>query len=194
MGKNDDKDQADGLEPSETEAQEITGTSATPTETTVAVAGGDDILARVQTALLDMKQQVELSADDIMADIVRKTLEAPTWQDALTPERVIGAQDVLTRPMEIRGVKWNNSRFDDGPAVYAVIDVAFLDDGDVTKVTVGSVRVMAQLLKMAQEKAFPAGPVGIFQSDTPTRDGNFPLRLELMHRADQEAGAEAAAG
>jgi hypothetical protein len=151
-----------------------------------------ELHARIREALLDWRKAIELAPEDIMADIVRRTLEAPDATAALKPETVYHARDVLGVPLRLFGVKWNESRYPDGPPVYAVADCLNLQTGERAPVTCGSVRVLAQLLKIDMEAAWPQDVV-VLESDQETREGFHPMRLEAI-AGDVEVPDEVAQG
>jgi hypothetical protein len=135
---------------------------------TIANSEVERFLTSVEAAVMD-------DPAAISAAIVANILQARTAEDVFGTNDVTPAEDVLGQRLTIRGVRWNRSRYDDGPTVYAMID-AVDDDGEVLTISCSGRNVMAQLFRLNELGAFPA-VCAIVQADRPTAAGYFVLNL-----------------
>lgn len=120
----------------------------------------------------------EIEDPEIVArQITERILSADSAEEVLGGMQAIHAQDVLTRPFTLHGVRFLRSRFQEGPGVFAVLDAEFGDDGSRQSVTCSSKNVMAQAVQLWRLGALPRDVV-LKQSDTPTANGFNVLWLE----------------
>lgn len=122
----------------------------------------------------------EIEDPEIVArQITERILSADSAEEVLGGMQAIHAQDVLTRPFTLHGVRFLRSRFNDGAGVFAVLDAEFGDDGSRQSVTCSSKNVMAQAVQLWRLGALPRDVV-LKQSDTPTANGYNVLWLEAV--------------
>lgn len=130
----------------------------------------------VAAALLGGDVQIDLDPGLIQADITRRVLEAPTAEDALKLGEAVNAEDYLDIPFVLRGFRFQESSFEEGPPVFAAMDVADPNTGETFVLTCGSVNVMAQIIKLQLEESLPR-EVKIVRSQRETRRGFSPMWL-----------------
>lgn len=110
-----------------------------------------EVLLRVSDA--PIAQPVD--PEQAQVDIIRRILSS-SGADALAQAQPVKARDVLGVPLEIRGVRWMRSAIADSPiGLYALIDATDGRDGSELLITCGGQNVMAQLLVLARDQAFP---------------------------------------
>lgn len=93
------------------------------------------------------------------------------------------ANDLEGIAVEVHGVRFNVSTYEQGAPVYAVVDLAVLEGeraGERLLVSCGGVNVMGQLVGMLKLGAFPA-QVRIAHAEKPTRQGYRPLWLQAAY-------------
>ncbi len=84
--------------------------------------------------------------------IVERILAAETFEDAFKPQELAAWREYLDVPVEVRSFHLNPTTYEveGGSSVYAVVDLARLDDGEHMTVTCGGRNVLAQLVKMLE--------------------------------------------
>lgn len=138
---------------------------------------------RLQEYLAAMRDSVETDPEKIGDDIVARILAAESLEDVLAPQAVEHARDLVDEPIRLHRGKVNQSDFEGGPGVYAIMECEVLRDGRMTTVSCGGRNVLAQLYKVAQFNAFPVDVV-IRQAPRETKNGGRPLWLELSGPKD----------
>lgn len=103
-----------------------------------------------------------LTAED--ADAVLAVFDSASWRD------------LLDQPVEIHGVKWRRSSFDEGAPVFAIVDATTGEDGARVTLTTSGRSVMAALLRLDQLGAWPQR-VKLTESRKPTEKGYKALQL-----------------
>lgn len=142
---------------------QIVGNEPSAQEILQAIVGGEDL--------------PEASAQQSQSGIVARILGAEGAEGVLDMGEPIKAEELEQVPLQINGVRWMRSTFDEGPGVYAVADALREDTGEQVKVTCGGVNVMTQLLKLQTMGAFPQR-VKIAKSQRPTKSGYYPYWLQ----------------
>ena len=142
---------------------QIVGQEPSAQEILQAIVGGEDL--------------PEQSAQQSQAGIVARILAGESAGDVLDMGEPIKAEELESVPLQVNGVRWMRSTFEEGPGVYAVIDAIRGDTNDAIKVTCGSVNVMTQLLKLQTMGAFPQS-VKVVKSSRPTSSGYYPYWLQ----------------
>jgi hypothetical protein len=143
--------------------EQIVGAEPSAQEILQAIVGGEDL--------------PESSAQQSQAGIVARILASEDATGVLDMGEPTKAEDLEQVELDVSGVRWMRSTFDEGPGVYAVIDAVRVDNGEATKVTCGSVNVMTQLLRLQTMAAFPQR-VKIVKSSRPTKSGYYPYWLQ----------------
>lgn len=85
--------------------------------------------------------------------IVERIVGSDSFDDVFSPQELPAWRDVLLeKPVKVRDLRLNKSTIEGGrgSAVYAVVDVERLEDGERLQVSTGGRNVLAQLLKMIE--------------------------------------------
>jgi hypothetical protein len=132
----------------------------------------------------ELDENVTLAIEDpqeVQFSIIQRILDSPDADSVLQGQRPIGGRDCLERPFTLRGVRWHRSKYEEGGIpVFAVLDAAFLDDGETGAVTTGAASVMAQAYQLEKLGVLPCD-VKIVESDVDTAAGFKP---QWLVRAD----------
>lgn len=142
---------------------QIVGAEPSAQEILQAIVGGEDL--------------PEASAQQSQSGIVARILSAVGADAVLDMGEPTKAEELEQVPLNVTGVRWMRSTFDEGPGVYAVVDATRTDNDEQVKVTCGGVNVMTQLLKLQTMGAFPQN-VKIVKATRPTKSGYYPYWLQ----------------
>lgn len=142
---------------------QIVGAEPSAQEILQAIVGGEDL--------------PEASAQQSQSGIVARILSAGGAEAVLDMGEPTKAEELEQVPLNVTGVRWMRSTFDEGPGVYAVVDATRTDNDEQVKVTCGGVNVMTQLLKLQTMGAFPQN-VKIVKATRPTKSGYYPYWLQ----------------
>lgn len=132
---------------------------------------------RLAELLREMKDRVELDPEEISRQIVNRILQAATADEVLATGDVRHARDILGQGVLIHSIKLNESDYADGAGVYMIVEVSDPDFGESFVVSTGSGHCMAQLYRLSELGALPC-KAKFTQATKPTKNGNFPMRLE----------------
>lgn len=141
------------------------------------IVGQEPSAQEILQAIVGSEDLPEASAQQSQAGIVARILGAEGAAGVLDMGEPIKAEELEQVSLEVRGVRWFSSTFEEGPGVYAVIDATRLDNDERIKVTCGGVNVMTQLLKLQTMSAFPQ-KVKIVKASRPTKSGFYPYWLQ----------------
>lgn len=119
----------------------------------------------------------QLPPEDSVKLIMARILSSPDIESVFRQGRAVGAEEVEGVPLEIHGLRWTASSYNDGPSVFAVIDATRTDTDERVVVTCGSVNVMTQLWRAWTERAFPIR-AKVVRSARPAASGNYPMWLD----------------
>jgi len=133
-------------------------------------------LARYVTTIQDL---VVDDPDAIALKIAQRRLNAKSVDELLAPQEIKSARDYTYRPLNIREVHFNRSRFEGGVQVYAVFDAVDESTGEVGTFACGAADVLVQLYKLVDWGALPI-TVQIVPARNPSANGHFPLHLEAV--------------
>lgn len=159
------------------DAPEVLTPDVVPASSVPALTTMDD---RVVTKYLDdMKNLAEHSDDDVQRAIVGRILASETAADVLAPQAIEHARDLVDQHLTLTGVRVQESDFEEGPGIYAVVNAVVMEDGRTTTFSCGGSNVLAQLYRLAQLNALPCDVV-IKRSTKPTKAGYYPLWLEAV--------------
>lgn len=117
--------------------------------------------------------------DAIALKIAQRRLAAKSIEELLAPQEVKSAKDFQYRPLNIREVHFNRSRYEGGVHVYAVFDAVDESTGEMGTFACGAADVLVQLYKLVEWQALPI-TVQIMPSKNPSQNGHFPLHLEAV--------------
>lgn len=133
-------------------------TGAAPTTT------GTDLisLAEVEHTLLHGGDIAAISEDEIQTDMVQRILSAQTMEEAFAQFTTVPLDAVVQAPVQVQGVAWLKSSFDEGPKVYALLKLGLLKDhagagkkGDVITVSMGGRTAMAAFVWAQRNARMP---------------------------------------
>lgn len=111
--------------------------------------------------------------------IMDRILASPSLEDVFDAANTTSAEDVDSRPFMLKEVSFYKSDFEEGPGVYAIIYVDFVDDGTSRVLTCGGGNVVAQLIAVS-EFGMPPWPICLKKNTRPTSRGFFPLWLHRV--------------
>jgi hypothetical protein len=135
--------------------------------------------ARAYSAILDNEVPEGWASSDpeiVTREILERIMNAETFDDAFVPQEVASWQDMLDTPVRVIDFKFNKSALEN-QAIYAVVELALVDGGEVKTVTCGGRNVMMQLVK-AKEKGWLGKPVAMTAKKT--GDNNTVLWLTAV--------------
>lgn len=145
-----------------------------PPQSSVPVGAGLDEFAML---LADMKERQDTDPEEVAQAIVKRILEADTFEKAFGDGEVKGAREILDMPIIVHSIKINEGDFKDHGGMYMLAEVSDPFDDDTFLVSTGSSRCMATLFALHRMGAFPA-KVKFMQSKKPSKSGFFAMRLE----------------
>jgi len=160
-----------------------TGEIKVPSEpgTDVEVVGTTDLVPaepnRLAVLLTEMKDRAETDPEQISREIVNRILQASTADEVLATGDVRHARELLGQPILIHSIKLNESDYTDGAGIYMIVEASDPDFGESFAVSTGSSHCMAQLYRLSELGALPC-KAKFTQATKPTKNGNFPMRLE----------------
>ena len=92
------------------------------------------------------------------ADQAFELKQAVPIEQLLTEQHSVnqdGSVNRCTPPLQLRGVSWNKSDFDSNGGVYALLDYANVETGEVGVTTCGGRFLMAGLYRLELDDSFP---------------------------------------
>ena len=133
------------------------------TDTTTAAPGTDLIsLEQVEHALLHGGDVAVVSEEEVQTDMVRRILAAQTMEEAFAQFTTVPLDAVVQTPVEVQGVAWLKSAFEEGPKVYALLKLGLLKDapgagkrGDTITVSMGGRTAMAAFVWAQRNAKMP---------------------------------------
>jgi hypothetical protein len=126
--------------------------------------------------------------EQISRQIVEELLAAETDEELEQVGNASGWLDFEGVPVEVRGFRWRKSDYDEGAAIYLIVQATDMRDGASLVLTTGSKNVIAQLINLARRDRFPTVKI-LTRADKPTKGGFYPQWLkstpeEIQRRAD----------
>lgn len=154
-------------------------------------------LDQLDEILLTGELNVEVVDDpgEVSRQIVAQLLAAQSDEDLENFGNATGWKELAGIPMELHGFRWLPSTFDEGAAVFFVVQATRLDTGERVTLTTGSLNVLAQLSNMARRGTLVGAIRELTEAETATRQGFKPLWLrtpESVKAAQREASTAAA--
>lgn len=132
-----------------------------------------------------IESRVVADASDTEAvrrEIMGRVFLAQTPDELLSDDGVVHARDVIGEPIEVLGVRWQRSDFEEGAGVYAVFDAVNTTTGEKVAVTCGAEKVMAKLAAADMHGWLPLRGQ-LVESPRPTARGYRPLDLVAIREA-----------
>lgn len=121
----------------------------------------------VADVLLHGGEMAVVSEDAIQQDMVQRILNATSLEEAFAQFTSASAKDYEGVAMQIHGVAWLRSSFEDGPKVYALLKCVVNDTGEPVTLNMGGRSLMAAFLFAQRNAAMPfAGTFKREQSKT----------------------------
>lgn len=119
-------------------------------------------LEAVEHALLHGGDVAVVSEEEVQRDMIRRILSAETLEEAFSTFETTPLDMILGSPVSIEGIAWMKSAFDQGPRVYALLQVKLLADhvgtgkkGDALTVSMGGGTTMASFVWAQRNAAMP---------------------------------------
>lgn len=149
-------------------------------------------ITELEDALLTGELSAEVLSDPVeqQRQIIAQLLSAETDEELENFGNAIGWRELMEVPIEIRNFRWLPSQYDEGPAVFMVVQGTRLDTGEPVVLTTGGANIMAQLANMAKRGTL-IGAIRELVEGTKTRQGFTPLWLRTPEGV---AAAKAADG
>lgn len=133
---------------------------------------GDVISKYIQTD----ERTPEERSEDVHKAIIQHVLQSANAESVLELIEAEGLKDYIGREIQIMGFSVNDSDYEQGAAVYVAIHAIDVETQTRRIITTGWQRVMAQLFRLDQLKAFPV-TVTVYASKRPNKFGSYPLQL-----------------
>jgi hypothetical protein len=119
-------------------------------------------LEQVEHTLLHGGDIDVVSDEEIQTDMVRRILAAETMEEAFAQFTTVPLDAVVQAPVEVQGIAWMKSAFDEGPKVYALLKLRLLKahtgagkQGEVITVSMGGKTTMAAFVWAQRHAAMP---------------------------------------
>lgn len=128
--------------------------------------------------------------NEISREIIMQLLAAETDEQLESFGAAVGWRELEGVPVEIRGFRWRRSDFEEGAAVYVIVNATRLDNGEAVVLTTGSANVMAALSNMARRGTL-IGAVRVLERGEKTKAGYYPLWLKTPEGHDNAAPSAA---
>jgi hypothetical protein len=166
----------------------------------IAVRNHADVAALndLEGILLGEKELPEIVDDpaDIQREIMAQLLSAESDAELESVGSATGWRELAGIPMELHGFRWRPSSFEEGAAVFFVVDATRLDTGQRVALTTGSGNILAQLVNMARRNTLVGSVRALEIADRETKSGFRPNWLrtppEALVDKAKEKGAEKA--
>lgn len=120
-------------------------------------------MAQVEDVLLHGGDLAVVTEDEVQADMIRRILAAGNLGEAFADFRATAARDIEGRLVEVRGVAWMRSAFEEGPKVYCLLQVVDVETGELATVSMGGRTLMAAFLWAQRQEAMPFR--GVFERE-----------------------------
>lgn len=88
-----------------------------------------------------------LKGGEAHSAILERIASATTLEELFAQRKLESWRELENVPVTVQGFHLNPSSFEEGPTVYAVVEVVTMDDGEAITVASGARNVMVQLVK-----------------------------------------------
>lgn len=124
--------------------------------TAVAVQSNDQ-LYELLVGALDRSVEIEevYDTEAVQQALAKGILAAESEDQVFGDASLPGWSDILDAPVEVHGVHFNPSQVENGPGIYAVVDLTQLDTGERRTRHVGGYRPVSQLIWLWRRDKFP---------------------------------------
>jgi hypothetical protein len=153
------------------------------------IAMQEDEVASAEVALVTDKALLETFASMALMipseagggteDILRKILDAQTWDELDAPWETSSIDDILGKQLRITAAKRRPSSFKSGLGIFLVLTLTDTATGDVHVKTTGSIAVVGQVARAYALDALPA-VVEWVRAARPTENGYYPQHLKFL--------------
>ena len=147
----------------------------------IAVRSSSDLetLGELENILLTNERQAPVSDDpeEISREIIAQLLAAESDAELEQAGQAIGWRDLEHVPVRLAGFRWRPSSYDEGSAVFFVVQGTRLDTDEPVVLTTGARNVLAQLCNMARRGTLVGAVRALRQADKETANGFRPLWL-----------------
>ena len=126
-----------------------------------------------------MAEQIPEVGGDGMDAMVARILSAESPEQLSSSWQSDNTRAYVDRQLQILSVKRAASDFADGWGIFLVVEAVNDADGEHVTFTTGSQAIVLQLV-MAHAKGWLPLDVVVRQSKRPTKDGYYPLHLEVL--------------
>lgn len=134
-----------------------------------------DVVAENVEEIISREAVAEVEdPEEIAREIMARILRAETPEEVLSQAGTTSARDVLDKALNLLDVRFLRSSFDEGPGVYAILQMGDPDTGEVFPVTCGSRNVLAQAFRLNGLNALPR-LVKIVEAGKDTARGYRPM-------------------
>lgn len=110
---------------------------------------------QVEDVLLHGGDLAVVSADSIQDDMVQRVIGAKSLEEAFADFKAVPVAELEGIALEVRGIAWMRSAFEEGPKVYALLDCAHADTGEAVTVSMGGRTLMASFVWAQRNEAMP---------------------------------------
>lgn len=127
-----------------------------PKSTEVAERAGQELtLEQVEDMLLHGGEVAVVSADAVQDDMVRRILQSDSVEGAFANFKATPASELAGQLVEVGGIAWMRSSFDEGPKVYALLNTVVVETGEALVVSMGGRSLMASFVWAQRNRAMP---------------------------------------
>lgn len=135
-------------------------------------------LEQVEDVLLHGGNMPVVESDQIQDDIVQQILASKSLEEAFGEFSATSAKDIEGVLVDVRGLAWVKSTFEEGPGVYALCDCKLVESGLEVRVSMGGKTTMARFIYAMRNNAMPIR--GVFQyEETSNGSGRRFLTFKL---------------
>ncbi len=140
------------------------------------------------TGMAEAPEAVEADPAEVSREIVAQLLAATSDEELELKGSTSWRDELMERPIEIRGFRWRKSDYAEGAPVYVLVQGVDLTTGEYhAAISCGSYNVLAQLSNLARRGQIPGAVWSLAKADKPTANGFYPLWLTKTPEETVEA-------
>lgn len=129
---------------------------------------------------------------DALISMIDALITADRIDDLDAPWRNEGMEDYLNQPLNVVSIKKVPSDIADGPGWFLVVSAVQAESGEVVSVTTSSVMIMVSLI-LAHNRGWLPHIFIPRQASKPTKNGYYPMHLEVYRAPKANPNASRAA-
>lgn len=126
-------------------------------------------LEQVEDVLLHGGDIAVVDADDMQAAMVQQILQAKSVEEAFGEFNSTPVQDIEGVLLDVEGIAWAKSTYEDGPGVYALCKCRLVESGNTCVVSMGGRTTMARFAYAMRQEAMPIRGAFVYEE---SRQGN----------------------